>query len=344
MSEQSTRDPVIDLLDATQRETQELLTAVCQVHTDRIRDLMSRDLREQVLQILDDRFSQLELSLRPRMARDRLEVVRGITQVLNDCFSRMRRFESDRHWCEALLDAAGALSRRSAFFSVRAGKLCFQGWRGEETNPALPPPEIPCESALAFARAIGAGEPVFAARSAADLSAGVAGLFGDNPEVRVLLTPVTAESQAVGVIYAEEPVDASAIEAIAVMAGAVLEKHEHILEPVRAQAGNARPVTIIAPEPELPSPAAVDDPSAVRARRFAKVEVARMLLAHQDAIARGRTNGNLYAALREQMDAAWRDYRARFNGAPDYLHDEILNTLARNNASLLGRDYPGPLS
>src|SRR3974390_2883769 len=132
MPEQPTRDPVIDLLDTTQRETRDLVGALFQVQMERLRDLVTRDLHDQTVRLIESRFSQLELTMRPRMARARLEVARGVTQVLNECFARMRRFESDRQWCEATLDAAGALSRRCAFFSVRGDDICLQGARGLE--------------------------------------------------------------------------------------------------------------------------------------------------------------------------------------------------------------------
>src|SRR6476469_3597956 len=102
MSDQPASDPVIDLLAITQRETQDLVTGLCKVHVDRIRDVVERDLHDPILRVVEERFAQLEAAMRPRLARARLDVARELTQVLSECFLRMRSFESDRHWCEAM--------------------------------------------------------------------------------------------------------------------------------------------------------------------------------------------------------------------------------------------------
>jgi hypothetical protein len=62
----------------------------------------------------------------------------------------------------------------------------------------------------------------------------------------------------------------------------------------------------------------------------------------------GRAVGDLYAALKTQMDAARDAYREKFltpvNGTADYLHVEFVRTLANDDAALLGPGYPGPLA
>ena len=62
----------------------------------------------------------------------------------------------------------------------------------------------------------------------------------------------------------------------------------------------------------------------------------------------GRSSADLYGALRPVLDAARAAYAEQFltpvNGAPDYLHQEIVRALANNDATLLGPKYPGPLA
>ena len=355
MSDPPTRDPVIDLLETTQRETQDLVGALCQVHLDRVRDLFTRDVREQMMQVLTDRFAQLELAMRPRMARARLEVARGITQVLNECFTRMRRFESDRNWCEAMLDAVGALSRRSAFFSVRGDDLCLQSGRSLDPNMTFPPSEVPCAAAPAFHRVITSGKTHSVARNANELSLPIAAMFGDDADARALLVPITAADRVPGVLYVEDPVDPSAIEVVAVMAGAILEKHLRPFEPLRSPGGAVRTVAVKSgdtPQPPqekpgdqeivVPVPPRAEDPVQLEAERFARVEVARLLLAHTQEVSEGRRNRKLYSMLRTDIEALRTTYRGRFSGVGDYLHGEMVRTLALNDVSLLGRDYPGP--
>jgi hypothetical protein len=357
MPEQPTRDPVTDLIENTLRETQDLTGVLCQVQGDRVHELVSRDLREQVAHILDERFSQLEAAVRPRMARARLEVARGITLVLNECFTRMRRFESDRSWCEAMLDAAGALCRRCAFFSVRGENLCLQSARSLDPHAHFPPSEVPYATAPAFHRVITSGKTHSVVRSAAELSLPIAAMFGSDTEARALLVPVSTADRVPGIIYAEDAVDASAIEVVAALAGSVLEKHLRLFEPIRSAGGRVRSVAVAGMDRPLPPPQRAgdqeltasappqpEDPAQIAAERFARVEVARLLLTHTPAISEGRRHRNLYSAMQAQIDAARARYRKRFDGVPDYLHAEIVRTLALNDAALLGRDYPGPIS
>jgi hypothetical protein len=90
--------------------------------------------------------------------------------------------------------------------------------------------------------------------------------------------------------------------------------------------------------------AAVEDPGA---QRFARVRVAEIQLYHAAQMKGGRTAGDVYTALKPQMDAARDAYREKFltpvNGTADYLHAEFVRTLANNDAALLGPAYPGPL-
>jgi hypothetical protein len=85
----------------------------------------------------------------------------------------------------------------------------------------------------------------------------------------------------------------------------------------------------------------------LRAARFARVRVAEIQLYHATAVNSGRAARDVYTAVKLQMDAAREAYRARFltpaNGCADYLHAEFVRSLANDDASLLGKTYPGPL-
>jgi hypothetical protein len=95
------------------------------------------------------------------------------------------------------------------------------------------------------------------------------------------------------------------------------------------------------------APAPEPDALTLRAQRFARVRAAKMRLFHSDAVVAGRAVRNLYAALREEIDSAREAYRLECLSAapaiPDYLHIELLRTLANNDVAVLGDDYPGPL-
>ena len=81
--------------------------------------------------------------------------------------------------------------------------------------------------------------------------------------------------------------------------------------------------------------------------RFARVQVAEMRLYKSHAVKEGRRHRDLYEALREDIDHTRNDFRRDFLSASptmvDYVHVELLRTLANNDVELLGADYPGPL-
>jgi len=85
-----------------------------------------------------------------------------------------------------------------------------------------------------------------------------------------------------------------------------------------------------------------------RALRFARVKVAEIQLYQASQVKSGRAACDLYGALGPHIDAARKAFRDRFlvplSGVPDYLHQELVKTLAKDNAVLLGPSYPGPLA
>jgi len=85
----------------------------------------------------------------------------------------------------------------------------------------------------------------------------------------------------------------------------------------------------------------------LRAKRFARVKVAELQLYQAAEVKAGRTMRDLYGALGTQIDGAREAFRERFLTRDcvdaDYLHAELVRTLANDDASLLGPGYPGPL-
>jgi len=95
------------------------------------------------------------------------------------------------------------------------------------------------------------------------------------------------------------------------------------------------------------APPVVREEKDLRAQRFARVRVAEIQLYHAAQMKSGRAAGDVYRALKTQMDAARDAYREKFltptNGTADYLHVEFVRTLANDDVALLGPEYPGPL-
>jgi acyl-CoA hydrolase len=136
------------------------------------------------------------------------------------------------------------------------------------------------------------------------------------------------------------------LEAAARVRGASteVERHAALEEASRTFAGEPAALGFLR---TLASSRITPEDQHLRAQRFARVRVAEIQLYHAAAMKAGRASGNVYAALRSQMDAAREAYREQFltpvNGTADYLHGDFVRTLANDDAALLGPDYPGSL-
>jgi ribosomal protein L9 len=82
------------------------------------------------------------------------------------------------------------------------------------------------------------------------------------------------------------------------------------------------------------------------ARRFAKVLVSDIEEYNKATLEEGRKNKDLYKRLKSDIDRSRLTFAERFGKSVgkqfDYFHDELVRSLAGNDPSLFGPDYPGP--
>lgn len=82
------------------------------------------------------------------------------------------------------------------------------------------------------------------------------------------------------------------------------------------------------------------------ARRLAKLLVFEIELYHKTEAAEGRKSKDLYKRLKRDIELSRQTFDRRFGETVgkqfDYIHDELVRTLAGDDPSLLGSDYPGP--
>lgn len=102
-------------------------------------------------------------------------------------------------------------------------------------------------------------------------------------------------------------------------------------------------------EPELPIEVSEEERRLHNdARRFARLLVSEIKLYNEPKVKEGRSNGDLYDRLREDIDRSRQMYDKRV--APpvaarhDYFHQELVNMLAEGDAGKLGGSYPGAVS
>jgi hypothetical protein len=240
----------------------------------------------------------------------------------------------------------------------------------------LPALEFPITEAAAFSTAIETRDPVIAMSTPAEVSDALVRLFEHKADERVYLFPLVTEGDVVSsLFYASGNVQPPPLELLSEVTGLQLHNLTAALHappavlPAAVGAAAAEPFVTIAEawnqpatEREVNSPKE-EKPNArnawwdlsredqhlhLAAQRFARVQVAEMRLTSPDAVRSGRVAGNLYAALQPQIDSAREKFREKhITMSPsmvDYLHLELLRSLADDNPGLLGSNYPGPLA
>jgi hypothetical protein len=156
--------------------------------------------------------------------------------------------------------------------------------------------------------------------------------------VATAAAPTVVEAEPVEVVQEPEPVEEKGAAAVASVA------------PVEA-------APVVEQPPPPPPPAApagfdisqlseADQKTHKDAKRFAKLLVSEIELYNKAKVADGRKNKDLYKRLKSDIDRSRQTFEKRFGKSLakqfDYFHEEVVRTLAANDASVLGSDYPGP--
>ena len=102
-----------------------------------------------------------------------------------------------------------------------------------------------------------------------------------------------------------------------------------------------RPETAAPPEATEPEPAQAEQVDE-DARRFARLLVSEIVLYNEAVVKTGQKQSDLYERLKESIQRSREAYQERFGvSTVQYFDDEIIQTLALGDASLMGSGYPG---
>ncbi len=306
-------------------------------------------------QILDERISQLlreaEGILEAQAARQageaRGRARRETADQLNQAARRMRQAADAEELGAALLDAAAAFAGGAALFRLDGAVARVEQIRGgpEAAAGGFRALEIPLALAPALAAAIESRDPVATATTPAEISPLLASCLGHPADARAWIFPVAARERVAALVYAWGEVEGPPIELLTQVAAAVWSG-------IRPPAPEGLVSIAPAGPPAAPVKASAWDRLSpeeqrlhLRAQRFARAEVARMRLYRAAETQAGRARRDLYGALRGPIDGAREAFRKTyFDPCPsmvDYLHLEVLRTLANDDPELLGENYPG---
>jgi hypothetical protein len=272
-----------------------------------------------------------------------------VTGELNQLARRLKQYDAEAGWCDAVLDGSSHFASEVALFGLSEGKLVLKGVRN------LPLPAglcIPLDEAKALQSTIETGEPAIVLCTGNEVSEAVASAVSVD---RGFVIPVAGESGTIAVLFAaaDEKLDTNALELIAQVASAALRRPTQSAPPIQISGlrplspdaepheakKNATPAWMSLPHPEMLLH--------VRAQRLARTRVAEMQLYRPEACKAGRAQSDIYLFLKQEIDGARNAFRSQFMSTTsmiDYLHCELLRQLAADDESILGADYPGQMA
>lgn len=288
-------------------------------------------------QLIENRLAQLTSETETLFHEARERARREVADQLNQAARRMRQATDLEELSATLEDAARSFASGAILFRVNGDRA-----QSEEL-------EISVASAPALRGAMETRDPVIAAATTGEISAPLLEWMGEPADGRLFIFPLVVRDAVPALLCVWGGVQGSSIELLSQVAAASW------LALTPSPAANLVSIAAAAPvETAAPKPASSwallppeEQQVHLRAQRFARVEVAEMRLFATDAVHSGREHRDLYDALRERIDESRAAFRNQFFATcpsmVDYLHLEMLRTLANDDPELLGKNYPGPL-
>ncbi len=355
-----------ETLEEQRATAHDQIAAAWQLHVTRLEEQIAAGWKDHVEHVIEERFREATARVEDAFAREmelrvselRRRLWRDFGDRFNHLLRRVRRSTAGAEMHASLLDAAGAFCRRAAIIAVDGPVLRCDGSRdfADDSGGQLADTVIPLASAPALVSAVEGASAVLAVRTAEELSEQLAAFLGEDPDKKAGIFPVVVRGKTVGLLCAAsadaEP-DAGGLELLTMLAGLTLECQAPapggpvVAPPAGEAAIPERILRIASSEPDWSLIPEADRQFHLRSQRFARARVAEMRLYKSAKVRAGRAQGDLYAALRDEIEGARETYRRDFltpcESMPDYLHMELVRTLANNDAASLGPSYPGPL-
>jgi hypothetical protein len=262
------------------------------------------------------------------------------------------------------MEDSAAWAERAVVVLIENNQARIAAWRGatlrgEEEDSA----PIDLAEAAAMASSVETRDPVVALAAPREVSAVLAAALSKTGTEKVYLFPVTVRQNTVALMLACGEVTPAPIELLCEAAGMKLESlAAPEAPPVSAKVAAEVPLVQIAgsstsmkdnggsvkdPAESWTKLSAAEQAIHLRAQRTARVRVAQIRISESEALRKGTQVRDIYTALRPSIDAARREFeQAYMSQTPsmvDYLHLEVVRSLAHGDSRSLGQNYPGPI-
>lgn len=357
-----------EALEPVRTTTRDQLEAAWQLHVDRVQRELARGWAEDISRVLEERFEEIAGFLEEaveRLAAERVaagwqaaaargaqDAGRRLTERLNQAGRRLRQAGDIQEWTRVLLEVTRDFSPLTLLFRFAGDTVRLERAAGDGLPEQFSElSSIELATAPAFRTLLECRDTVIALATQEEISPSLAARL--PPSIgRVALVPIMLRGKVVAALFAaaeEEVCDLNALELVAGLASAALETRPPAPDGTPGGfvliSGLSRPGRL--PLPPWSSLSKEDQEFHLKAQRFARVCVAELRLYESEAVKQGRAAKDLYARLKEKIDAGREAYRRQFMDVcpsmVDYLHLELVHTLANDDETLLGTDYPGPL-
>jgi len=338
-------------LEAQLRFSTEEALAAAQVEAEAKRRELNERIAELESALAEESasYSRLLTNWQNTVASERESAARSASEVISQTARRLRQAVEAQDWTIAILEGASRFSEKAALFQLIDGSLQLLGVkaRDAEYQEAVVPFSAAAADAPAISRVIETREPVAIRADAEQLSEAIVGRVEPAESEMAFVCPLTATDRVEAVLVAygrDSSLDTNALEHLS-MLGALLRKRP----------APPAPQPAADPAPEQPQPAQrvlypvsrEEQELHLQAQRFARVQVSEMRLFRHQEVTQGRQTKDIYSAMKDVIDRSREKYAQQFlssaSSLPDYLHAELIKTIALGNESLLGPGYPGPL-
>jgi hypothetical protein len=294
--------------------------------------------------------ADLAIQFESEVAESRTLAARQTAESLNQVLRRLRQAPAEAQTLQAIADGTAAWSQHLVVLAVESNQ--FRLVAGRAVSGLRADFAVSTDGAPALAACAESKDPVTVLCSESEFGPALAEALAAN--AKAWLFPVVVRQQTALILLASGEVSAAALELIAEAAGLRLESQRAPTLPLNPLVSGS---TVSAPDPgssAARTPRAWEDLSQdeqsqhLLAQRVARVRVAQMRLADPAGLERAVFSGNIYSAFRAAIDQAREDFLhqhlAKTTTMVDYLHLEILRSLAHDDERLLGADYPGPMA
>jgi hypothetical protein len=298
--------------------------------------------------LVDELSARLDSDLRDAVSQAVAEARRSQVESLNQVLRRLRT-AGEEHILKLVAEGCAPFAGQLVVLVFESNQARSAAGSGIETaeieNAGL---AFETNSAPAIVAAIDSRDPVVALSTEAEISPVLAKAFCSAPGEKAYLFPIVARQSVMAMLAASGVQVSAPIELLCEAAGMRLET----FQPVSSQQLFSQQAN----EPAMPNretPLAWDDLNAedrklhLQAQRMARLRVAEMRLYHENEVRSGVAIGDIYGALQNEIDAARDQFLQMFlsksSTMVDYLHLELLRSLAHDDDGLLGHRYPGPM-